>query len=92
MTFEDFELRRYGDKLQIIDEFFSTTTPLQSFLDADKPNEMEPLYLSGNKGIIRLISKACEKVSLVNTTHCDTGRGFKIKVGFGKFTTVVLLV
>ena len=87
LTFEDFELKKYGDWLQIFDTLVSTIVPLNTFMKFDTLNSMEPLTLSGNKGIIRLTSRACPYYS----KDCDTGRGFKIKVGVGKSTIVLLI-
>ena len=58
------------------------------FFKYSKLSDMEPLTLSGNKGIIRLKTGVCPTWS----TNCDTGRGFKIKVGVGKYKTVVWLI
>ena len=89
MNFEDFELKLFSDKLEIYDTLISNTTYVKSFSSYNKPkiDQQEKLILSGNKGLIRLISPVCSSFSFGS---CNTGRGFKIQVNIGKITTIIL--
>lgn len=85
LTFEDFDLKRSTDKLQIHDTLSVPSYP-KTYTKYIEPDTTNPLTLSGNKALIRLQTRACGPYDY----RCDnvTGRGFKIKVGVG--TSVIL--
>lgn len=84
LTFEDFELKGFGDGLEIYDTLISNKYYVKSFNSRNKPkiDPPEKLILSGNEGLIRLKSFGC-----LSFGSCNTGRGFKIKINIGKITT-----
>ena len=85
LTFEDFELKPFSDKLEIYDTLISNTNYVKSFSSYNKPkiDQEEKLILSGNEGLIRLKSSACS-----GWGSCNTGRGFKIQVDIGKIIAI----
>ena len=83
LTFEDFELKRSQDELRIYDTLISNTSYLKNYLKHSTLDKMTPVKLSGNNALIRLRTQACSPYNCRCRT--ETGRGFKIKVGVGKW-------